>query len=237
MDSSASGCSTKNGARAATANLEEPGLEHLAAEVRVHAHQFDGIGSQPLGPGPRLLPPEATPNPNLESSWPVRTNSWVWASTPGADPASGPWAEPGHRPPGFRSDRARRTNRPRRRPTPSANARAQLLDRLVVAVQHQAVRRGYRRPGPLAGTPRRWTRRGACRPRWPAGPWPGTRRPWWRSSPRARSRPPPRGNGPAAAPRRRRTAACRTRRPGPWCRTRQRHRCPSGPSSAESGSS
>ena len=27
--------------------------------------------------------PLASPNPNLESSCPVRTNSWVWASTPG----------------------------------------------------------------------------------------------------------------------------------------------------------
>ena len=27
--------------------------------------------------------PDATPNPNFESFWPVCTNSWVWASTPG----------------------------------------------------------------------------------------------------------------------------------------------------------
>ena len=27
--------------------------------------------------------PDDTVKPNLESSWPVATNSWVWASTPG----------------------------------------------------------------------------------------------------------------------------------------------------------
>ena len=30
--------------------------------------------------------PEASPKPNFESSWPVITYSWVWASMPGRDP-------------------------------------------------------------------------------------------------------------------------------------------------------
>ena len=50
-----------------------------------------GCGRRPArrpaspGPGSPRAPasPEATPKPNFESTWPVRTNSWVWASTPG----------------------------------------------------------------------------------------------------------------------------------------------------------
>ena len=44
-----------------------------------------------------------------------------------------------------------------------------------------------------------------------SGPWRGRGTPWWRRPRRRRRRRPPRGSEPADAPRRRRTAACRTR--------------------------
>jgi hypothetical protein len=36
--------------------------------------------------------PEPRPKPNLESSWPVITYSWVWASTPGVTLTSRGWS-------------------------------------------------------------------------------------------------------------------------------------------------
>ena len=78
--------------------------------------------------------PEAKPNPNFESSCPVRTNSWVWASTPGVTRTS--TAGPGVAPP-------RPLTRPPRRsisskesttilPTPVSTARASSASDLLL---------------------------------------------------------------------------------------------------------
>ena len=83
--------------------------------------------------------PDASPKPNFESSWPVITYSWVWASIPGVTRTrtfgSGP---PGRdarttRPGGL----SRRTSRRRSCPRPAVQCRLQLGLRLVVTVQHQ----------------------------------------------------------------------------------------------------
>ena len=83
--------------------------------------------------------PVGTPKPNLESSWPVRTNSWVWASTPGRDADQHLRA----RRPSSACSASRRSSSSKlsttMRPTPAARARAQLVERLVVAVQDEAV--------------------------------------------------------------------------------------------------
>ena len=113
-----------------------------------------------------------------------------------------------------RAGRARRSCRPRcgrRRPRGPGPARR----RSCCCRGGRAGRRGRRRPAPRAAR-RRWRRRGACPPRGRGGPWPGTGTPCWRRpTPVAEGGHAPRGSGPAGGPRRRRTAGCRTRRPGP----------------------
>ncbi len=85
--------------------------------------------------------PEETEKPNFESSWPVRTNSWVCASTPGVTLTStfgrsGAGGDDSSRPPRRATSSKESTTI---RPTPSERAAGQLLARLVVAVQHQVV--------------------------------------------------------------------------------------------------
>ena len=82
--------------------------------------------------------PFGSPKPNLESSWPVRTNSWVWASTPGVIRS---WTRGRGQALGVQrieaielveavdDDAA----------DPGPERRPQLLHRLVVAVEHQAI--------------------------------------------------------------------------------------------------
>ena len=147
------------------------------------------------------------------------TYSWVWASTPGGDAAA---ARVG-------ASRASATRASRRsssskesttmRPTPDREGPAQLVDRLVVAVQHEPIGRHARPRSATCELAAGRRRRGACPPRGPAGPWRGTGTPWSRRRRRRRRRRPPRGSGRAGGPRRRRTAACRTRRPAPAGRT------------------
>ncbi len=174
--------------------------------------------------------PEETENPNLESSWPVRTNSCVCASTPGVtrtrtlgrarrrrrgfEQAS----EAGDLVEGVHDDAA----------DPMGERVGQLGGRLVVAVQDEAVG-GHAGRAARHGARRRTRRRGACLPRGPAGPWRGTGRPWWR---RRRPRPRPRrlpGRRGAGGPRRRRRAGCRTPGPAPRGRSRRRGGVPSRP--------
>ncbi len=87
--------------------------------------------------------PLANPKPNLESAWPVRTNSWVWASMPGVMRSSTRGAgRPSACEPveavelveGVDDDVA----------DADLQRRGQLVGRLVVAVQHQP---GGRHPG------------------------------------------------------------------------------------------
>ena len=89
---------TARGARAgrrtrasiSTASREGVGPEHLAADVGVHAEQTRRPGDAPERSTASAAAPEARPKPNFESSWPVRTNSWVCASTPGVTRTSTP---------------------------------------------------------------------------------------------------------------------------------------------------
>ena len=99
------------------------------------------------------------------------------------------------------------------RPTPASRAGASSSSDLLLpwSTRRSAGTPAARATWQLAA---RRARRGTCPPRGPAGPWPGTRTPWWRR-PRRRPRPPPPpGRRDAGGPRRRRTAACRTPRPG-----------------------
>ena len=118
--------------------MEEVGDEHLAADVHVDADQLDGRRVLGAGATARPASPAATPKPNFESSWPVRTNSWVWASTPGVTRTS-----TFGRSPSSAWSAARRSSSSKlsttMRPTPASQRRAQLVERLVVAVQHEAV--------------------------------------------------------------------------------------------------
>ena len=165
--------------------------------------------------------PDARPKPNLESSCPVRTNSWVWTSTPGVMRAStsaatarrlgvvGPPRAAGRHQCSMRSISSKESTMIR--PTPTARARGQLLGRTCCCRAARGGRPGRRRSGPR-GARRPSTRRGTSPPRGPAGPWPRTGRPWWRRPlRRPRPRRPP-GRRSAGGPRRRRTAACRARR-------------------------
>ena len=150
----------------------------------------------------------------MESSCPVRTNSWVWASTPGVTRTrilgrseAGGTTRAGRRgaPPRRRSPPRCARRRPRARRRARRSTCCCRAGRAGRRAPRQSGRRGALRP-------RR--RRGACPPRGPTGPWPGRGRPWWRRPHRhPRRRPPPGRNG-AGGPRRRRTAAYRTRRPG-----------------------
>src|SRR3974377_2181319 len=87
--------------------------------------------------------PEETENPNLESSCPVRTNSWVCASTPGVTRTStcGRRAAAGLAPPHtpLRALLGKGAHGPRAAP-PRGRGR-ELVRRLVVAVQNQPLRR------------------------------------------------------------------------------------------------
>ena len=105
--------------------VEEVGDEHLAADVHVHADEVDGHGRRRLARWPVARPP-MTPKPNFESSWPVRTNSWVCASTPGVMRSSTVGAMPSSACRTARCGRARRSCRPRcarRRPPAPCAAR------------------------------------------------------------------------------------------------------------------
>ena len=84
-----------------------------------------------------------------------------------------------------------------------------------------------RRPTGRRGARHRRRRRGACPPRGPAGPWPGTGRPWWRRRHRPPRRRPRHGTRGAGGPRRRRRAACRTPPPARAGRCRRRGGDPS----------
>ncbi len=89
--------------------------------------------------------PDATPKPNFESSCPVRTNSWVCASTPGVMRTS--TFGTGRPPSTSASMRSISSNESiTMRPTPLGHGSAKLVDRLVVAVQHETIRGHSRRP-------------------------------------------------------------------------------------------
>ena len=116
------------------------------------------------------------------------------------DAGGGPDQHLGHEPvvgvEGWRAARARRSCRPRSAPHRRGAADAELLERLVVAVQHEPVGRARPQSAPRAAR-RPWPRRGASPPRGRGGPWPGTGRPWTRRPHRLRTRPPPRGSAAA----------------------------------------
>ena len=157
--------------------------------------------------------PDVTENPNFVSSWPVRTNSWVWASTPGVTRTStagradrpgaviGQPAEPGDLVERVDHDPAH----------PDLERAGQLGLGLVVPVQHEP-RRGHagRRVPPRARL--RWRRPATGPPRGPAAPSPCRGTPSSRRRPLHRRRRAPPGSAPGCGPRRRRTAACRAPR-------------------------
>jgi hypothetical protein len=156
--------------------------------------------------------PEATEKPNLESSCPVRTNSWVWASTPGVTRtrtfgrSAGPGGDSSRRPRRAISSNESTTIRP----TPSSRAvpapRPTCCCRAGPGARpgrRRRGRRGARRPTP---------HRGACPPREPGGPWRGRGTPWWRRPPRRPTPRPPPGRRGAGGPRRRRRGGAELRR-------------------------
>ena len=118
---------------------EELGLEDLRADVGVDADQADGTRRGPQAARrPSSAAPEARPKPNLESSWPVRTYSWVWASTPGVTRmrTSGRAARPG----GQAVEAVELVERVDHDAAhPDLDGPGQLGLGLVVAVQHQAL--------------------------------------------------------------------------------------------------
>ena len=100
----------------------------------------DELDAPGVEPGSRstasAAAPDASPKPNFESSWPVRTNSWVWASTPGVTlpaPSGRGWRLPGAtaRAAAARVGRSRRRSRSpfgrRRPPGPRPARRSDLL--------------------------------------------------------------------------------------------------------------
>ena len=118
--------------------VEEVGDEHLAADVHVDADELDAGCVLRPGDGARRRRPTATPKPNFESFWPVRTNSWVWASTPGRDPEQ----HLGHEPVvGVeRGEAVELVEAVDDDPADAGRAgRPQLVGRLVVAVEHEPV--------------------------------------------------------------------------------------------------
>ena len=158
-----------------------------------------------------LVGPPAIEKPNFWSSCAVAMNSWVCASTPDGQP-----------------DHHRRASRPRSRATASSRAiswkrvehdaadarldrRDQLVDRLVVAVERDPLRREARpqRDRQLAAAAD--VQRTAPRRR-PSGRPPCTGTPWPRSAPTDAPNAAANSGGTACGsrPRRRRTAACRT---------------------------
>ncbi len=130
MDSSASGCSTKNGASASTAISKNRASNTWLP--RWACMPTSSTASEAAArASASAAAPDATPNPNLESSWPVRTNSWVWASTPGVMRMSTLGAA---RPPAtsasMRSSSSKESTT--MRPTPSASAvRSSSIDLLL----------------------------------------------------------------------------------------------------------
>ena len=182
----------------------------------------------------RAASPDGTPKPNFESSWPVRTNSWVWASTPGVarirtfgrSPSAGVQGGEALELVEAVDDDATDARLARR---------LELVDATCCCRGARADRRARPRRGPR-GARRRWPRRGASPPRGRAAPSPGRGTPWRRRPPRRRRRPPPRGSGPGGGPRRRRTGACRSARPARGRRSRRCCRRPSSPTVAVSGS-
>ena len=203
--------------------VEEVDDEDLAADVGVQPDQVDRGRWRRRARRPRRRRRTGRPKPNLESSWPVRTYSWVWASTPGvtrtrtwgaARRTGGEALEAVDLVEGVDDDAA----------DPGVEGPGAARRRTCCCRAGPGDRRARRRPGPRAAR-RRWPRRGACPPRGRAGPSPGRGRPWSRRPRPRRRRRPPRGSGPAGGPRRRRTAgvpnsAARSRRSQPPMRSR-----------------
>ena len=159
--------------------------------------------------------PDATEKPNLESSPPVRTNSCVWASTPGVTRT-----RTAGRADGLRDALSRR---PRRAisskestddaTNPARQGGGQLFLGLVVPMKDQLGRRHAGGEGDMEFAPRCNIEMHAPHRR-PAGPWPGRGTPW-RHRPRRLPRPRPRPDRPGeGGTRRKRRAVSRIRPPG-----------------------
>ena len=216
--------------------LEEAGLEDLTADVGVHADQVDVRRCRGRARRPRAGRARRHREPELA------------VLLAGAHELVGVRLD-ARRDPHQHRRRRRRLRPERLEPVelvegvdddaarrPSASASAQLVDRLVVAVEDERSGGHARRRG-ARGTPHPWTRRGSCPPRTRAWPWPGTGTPWWRSSRRAPNAATASRQRARGAPRRRRTAACRTARPARPRRSRRAASRPSASTVALSGSS
>ena len=127
--------------------VEEVGDEDLAADVHVHTDELHR-GESAARATAAAASPEATPNPNFESTWPVRTNSCVCASMPGVTRISTLGTTAVLRVEG--SQAVELVEAVDHDPTDARRPRrSQLAGGLVVAVEDEAARRNARGEGDM----------------------------------------------------------------------------------------